>query len=385
MDNIYKISKFIQHHITGKANEEEKQHVEKWIAESERHRQMIEAFQEDAYWQKEKSEHQQIDSDKAFHRFLAMKRKQRQRKLAYWWAAAAAIVIIIGISFFTGQKDSNSIPRQQNLLSEIKPGSSKAVLVLGNGIKMALKDSTSIQFTEETANINIENGQVSYQRAKEDSIRKSIVNTVYTPQGGEYKLTLADGTKVWLNAESRINFPTVFKGREREVTVEGEVYFEVAKDSLHPFKVHTGEAVITVVGTSFNVRNYPEEAHRITLAEGKVLVEHQGQIMSINPGEQWIKDEEGVHVQQVDAHSICRWKEGAFVFKDCMLKDVFRELERWYNIHVFYGNSGVEELPFTGIFPRYGEFNKVLSIIELASCVKCKINNKTLTVYADNE
>lgn len=384
MNDIYDISRLIQRHISGATDEEERARVEAWAAESKRHRQMMESFREEKYWQREEKEHRNIDTGKAFRRFLQQQRRERRQRI-YYWTAAAAIVLIIGIVFFSWQTRGPRTAPQTAVAYDIKPGSSKAVLVLGNGIKMELKDSTSIQLSEKTAHINIEKGHVSYQQQQTDSVPgKNSMNTVYTPSGGEYKLTLADGTRVWLNANSKIYFPAIFKGEYREVTVEGEVYFEVAKDSIHPFLVHTGEAVITVIGTSFNVRHYPEEAHRITLAEGKVKIEHQDTTINIHPGQQWIQDEKGIRVQNVDAQSVCRWKDGAFVFKNSSLKNVFREIERWYNIHVFYGNSDIEERPFTGIFPRYGEIERVVEIVELATCVKCSITNKTITIYADN-
>lgn len=385
MDNIYDISQLIQRYISGQANEQERSRVDAWIAESKRHRQMMESFRQKEYWQKEEKEHRNIDTEKAFRRFIRQKQQRTRRKRIFYWTTAAAIVIAAGVGFFTWQTGNRKQQQLSSTAYSIKPGSSKAVLVLDNGIKMELKDSTSIQLSEKTAHINIDNGQVSYRQAATDSMPEKItMNTVYTPTGGEYKLTLADGTRVWLNADSKIYFPAVFKGKQREVTVEGEVYFEVAKDSLHPFLVNTGETKVIVIGTSFNIRHYPQEAHRITLEEGKVRVEHHGTTINIHPGQQWIRDERGIRVQTVDAHSVCRWKDGAFVFKDCSLKEVFQEMERWYNIHVFYVNSGIEDRRFTGIFPRYGEIDRVIQIIELATCVKCNISNKTITIYADN-
>ena len=162
--------------------------------------------------------------------------------------------------------------------------------------------------------------------------------------------------------------------------VEGEVYFEVAKDVSHPFVVTTKQAKVRVLGTSFNVRAYPDEIYRTTLLEGCVEVLYKKDVVKLQPHEQWILDGDVGRVAPVNVRMAASWKNGSFAFDDEPLLNVFQELERWYDVHVFIANEEIREMKFTGIFPRYANMDKVLNIVELATGVSCKVSNRTIVI-----
>ena len=193
-------------------------------------------------------------------------------------------------------------------------------------------------------------------------------------------ITLPDQTKVTLNRYSSLTYPDRFKEDRREVQLQGEAYFEVAKCVDRPFIVNANGMRIRVLGTSFNVRAYEGEERQTTLVEGCVEVAYGEQRVKINPGQQVALNNGHLEVRQVDIHIYSGWKSGRFVFEDHPLAEVLRELERWYDVQIVVEDERVEQLKFTSDFPRYEDIDKVLDIIELATCVKFEVRGRTITV-----
>ena len=185
-----------------------------------------------------------------------------------------------------------------------------------------------------------------------------LMNTMQVPRGGQYQLTLPDGTKVWLNAASSISYPTAFTGRERKVTIMGEAYFEVAKKPGMPFHVKIGDrAEVLVLGTSFNVNAYENEADiRATLLDGSIKIERKEKGLVLTPGQQ-AQLSAGPPataaggtirvVDHADIDKVMAWKNGYFNFDDTHFNEAMRQLERWYDIEVVYEN-GIPDIPLGG-------------------------------------
>ena len=198
-------------------------------------------------------------------------------------------------------------------------------------------------------------------------------------------MVLADGTKVWLNADSKLRFPVSFTAERREVYLEGEAYFEVAKDSEHPFIVHISRGAIEVLGTGFNVRDYREEQKTVTtLVQGKVVYRSErqpGREIMLEPGFQ-IKDEEGGSLQprKVDVILYTGWKDGKYVFENATLEEIMQVLSRWYDIAVFYKREEVKKLHFTGDLERYKTINDFLEFMEIGGNVRFSIKGKTVLI-----
>ena len=384
MEQEYKIVALIQRYVSGNATEEERNEVERWMAESEEHGVLMEKFRSDVFLQEQLAEHDIFDVEVAFKRFRKSKREKERRLLVYRVAGVAAVLLVVlGVAVYSWIRKETGPENMAQLVEVLSPGSSRATLILAGGKEVHLNDSMHLEIKEHMAMIKVKGDEVYYSEDAEyadSSDLQPSINKVVTSRGGEYKLVLSDGTKVWLNADSRFEFPSKFVGQERCVYVEGEVYFEVAKDVSHPFVVTTKQAKVRVLGTSFNVRAYPDEIYRTTLLEGCVEVLYKKDVVKLQPHEQWILDEGVGRVAPVNVRMAASWKNGSFAFDDEPLLNVFQELERWYDVHVFIANEEIREMKFTGIFPRYANMDKVLNIVELATGVSCKVSNRTIVI-----
>ncbi len=384
MEQKYKIAALIQRYVSGNATEEERNEVERWMAESEEHGVLMEKFRSDVFLQEQLAEHDIFDVEVAFKRFRKSKREKERRLLVYRVAGVAAVLLVVlGVAVYSWIRKETGPENMAQLVEVLSPGSSRATLILAGGREVHLNDSVHLEIKEQMAMIKVKGDEVYYSEDAEyadSSDLQPSINKVVTSRGGEYKLILSDGTKVWLNADSRFEFPSKFVGQERRVYVEGEVYFEVAKDVSHPFVVTTKQAKVRVLGTSFNVRAYPDEIYRTTLLEGCVEVLYKKDVVKLQPHEQWILDGDVGRVAPVNVRMAASWKNGSFAFDDEPLLNVFQELERWYDVHVFIANEEIREMKFTGIFPRYANMDKVLNIVELATGVSCKVSNRTIVI-----
>ncbi|HMH32820.1 MAG TPA: FecR domain-containing protein, partial [Puia sp.] len=182
---------------------------------------------------------------------------------------------------------------------------------------------------------------------------------------GQFQLILPDGTKVWLNAASRIKYPVAFSGNQRQVEISGEVYFEVTKDATKPFKVKTGETMVEVLGTHFNINDYPEEGDvKTTLLEGSVKVSGGGVSKQIIPGQQAVISGQGIRIiPEVDVTSIVAWKNGRTLFKDATIPQIMGMISRWYDVDVEYAGT-IPDKTLNGGIPRTATLNQLIKVLE---------------------
>lgn len=309
------------------------------------------------------------------------------------WVAAAAVLIFIsaGVYYALKSRDVSTIAKNAGSKTDtnkgVLPGGNKAVLLLDDGTAIVLDNSSngSIASQGATKVIKLNTGQLVYRSAdgKNDVV---LFNTLTTPRGGQYQVTLADGTVVWLNSGSSLRYPTVFVGAERKVEITGEAYFEVAKNPNQPFKVIINLASgdggeVEVLGTHFNVNAYNDEpAVNTTLFEGSVKVKTAAGTNFIKPGQQLqynklkqIKIDNNPDMEQVIA-----WKEGRFQFDNADINQVMRQLSRWYDIEVeFKGNITKH---FGGTIPRNVNLLKVLQLLEATGEVHFKVTDKNIYI-----
>lgn len=275
--------------------------------------------------------------------------------------------------------------RQPPVDRPILAGGPRAVLHLGNGELIHL-DTLQQTITQGEVRISkTDDRKLSYdsRQEKNEKSGKVVYNEIEIPRGGEFDLVLADGTQVWLNAESRLRYPVEFSGKERKVVLEGEAYFQVKKNPSLPFRVEIRNQVIEVLGTEFNVSGYKDEVHvYTTLVNGKVKVATTGRDMTLLPGEQCVLDTgDGSMIrQQVDVDKIISWKKGKFILEEQTLEQIMQKLARWYDITVFYQNPALKNKVFKGSVPRYAELQQVLNILEKTGEVQFHIQNRTVIV-----
>lgn len=300
--------------------------------------------------------------------------------LRRWWAAAAVLVLLgAGLYFLTRPK--SPAPMAQRPGNIIQPGREGAVLTLSDGSQVVLDSLKNGVITQQgNADVQLRNGQLLYNSRNDASSPALAYNTVATPRGRQFRVTLPDGTAVWLNAASSLRYPVAFPEGERTVTVTGEAYFEVAADARKPFTVKTDNGIaIRVLGTSFNVNAYTDEsALRATLLQGKILVKTTTANQVLQPGEQAVVNQS----IKVDAHAntsqAIAWKNGIFNFQQAPLEVVMRQIARWYDVEVVY-EKNIPAITFGGEMGRDLELKDVLQFLE-ESGVHFKLSGRKLTV-----
>lgn len=274
------------------------------------------------------------------------------------FAAAAVVLGIIatGLYFWPAANNPSAIGITKH---DVAPGSNKAVLILGDGSRVALDSTGNKILHQGSIAIHQQGGQLQYdQQGGATSVN---YNTLTTPRGGQFQIILPDGTKVWLNAASSLRYPTMFTGGERKVEITGEAYFEVAKNTAMPFRVKVSkDATVEVLGTHFNINAYPDEAAiRATLLEGKIKVMD----VVLSPGEQAQITADIKVLRSVDTSAVMAWRYGLFNFEGQNLKEVMRQLSRWYDIEVVY-EQGVPDIIFGGKMLRNINLSQLLKMLE---------------------
>lgn len=313
-----------------------------------------------------------------------------------WFRAAAAILLIITVAGYFIYRNGLSETAQVAAVpvtpapAEIVPGGNKAVLILADGSSIVL-DSASNGLLSTQGNIQVEkldNGLLAYtvngKILYEDDA--AFYNTISTPRGGQYQVTLSDGTKVWLNAASSIRFPVLFTGTERRVEVTGEAYFEVARDISKPFKVKAAQSEVEVLGTHFNINAYDDEVSiKTTLLEGKVKITVPGQAAAqparfLQPGQQSgiSKNGEISIVKNADTDEAIAWLKGRFQFENTDLRSMLRQISRWYDVDVEY--RGAVDLHFTGQLTRNENVTNVFKQLALTGEVHFRIEGRKVIV-----
>jgi len=314
------------------------------------------------------------------------------RRLWYYLSAAASVLIILGLAayFYSPQlHQPGPQPSTAQALKDIGPGGNKAILTLANGDKVVLEDARNGIISQQgNAAVNkTDSGSLFYNDVSSNAAANIVYNTLNTPYGGQYQITLQDGTKVWLNAGSSLRFPTSFPGNERNVTLTGEAYFEVAKDKARPFfvTVNAGSAApmnVRVLGTHFNINAYPDEQHNIvTLLEGSVKVDCGEANAMLAPGNAAIlnKTSGKFNIKDGDTEAATAWKNGYFLFDNEKVESIMRQISRWYDVEISY-QGDVSGKAIGGSLSRSKNVSEVLNMLELTGTVHFKTEGRRITV-----
>jgi len=323
--------------------------------------------------------YQKILNDPEFNR----DRLNKESIVIFYWkkiAVAAAVLFILGAGVFFFRQSIFS--NQTEFVNDIAPGGNNAKLILANGKTIDLKRAAQgVLVNQNGFQIKkTDNGQIIYENGNLDQHDIDTgFNSIETPRGGQYKVILPDGSKVWLNAMSRLEYPVSFSGKqERRVQLIGEAYFEISKDKKHPFKVKTLNQQVEVLGTHFNMSSYAEDQEdKTTLLEGSVKINNS---LLLEPGQQAIRRQSGHwQVQETNSQDAIAWKDGLFVFEDEKLESIMHKIARWYNVTVVFEGVTSKE-GFSGSISRYEQVSKVLRMLELTELVHFKIQGRTITV-----
>ena len=388
--NIFQLARIIAASLKGNANDEEQRTLREWLSVSTRNKKIYDGFKDGKRLEQKIVESQQINWKNDYQHFITKRqrtRKNRRMKTIIRYAAILTLPIVAAGIFLLQKNDRQTIV---SISEVIKPGEHKAVLITGGGERITLSDSTLSPIQEQNGMIvNVTNNKVSYI-LPEDSLctqGSPIFNTLQIPRGGEYFLTLADGTEVWLNAETEIRYPVQFTGDKRVVYLDGEAYFTVAPDKNKPFTVVSTHASVSVLGTQFNFRAYPDERDvQTTLVSGSVIMQSEKykQQIKLVPGEQGVLEKNSAKLmkQEVNTYLYTAWKDGRFAFRDARLEDLFNILARWYDLSVFYQSPEAKDIRFTGDLNKTDDFKSILKIIEQNERVIFTVNQRTVFIQA---
>lgn len=290
---------------------------------------------------------------------------------------AAAIILIISISYlFLNRSTYND-----HTATIIEPGRDKATLVLSSGKTIVLEDVANGKLTEElgTTIEKTEKGGINYKIEGNTDVRIAM-NLLNVPKGGQFQITLSDGTKVWLNSNSSLKYPSAFSTSERRVELTGEAYFEVSKNKQKPFIVETSLQKVEVLGTKFNINAYDDESSTQTsLAEGSVRVSCKNNTTLLKPGQQSTLTDQNIAVRSINLDQVLDWKNGDFNFSNNNLKEIMRKISRWYNIEVIF-EGPISQETYVAQISRKKRLNDVLRALQLSGSIKYNIRNNKLYI-----
>ncbi|WP_346880933.1 FecR family protein [uncultured Algibacter sp.] len=311
-------------------------------------------------------------------------RKQRVLKFSKYAAAAVVLAVISATSYFYYSANSmeNTTINASNQFIFISPGSNKAVLTLENGNQVELDEEKKFQNGYSKSN----GKSIVYNNTK---IKEATVyNYITVPRGGQFQLQLSDGTKVWMNSDSKLKYPTQFqKGEIREVElVYGEVYFDVSesyKNEGAKFKVKTGIQDVEVLGTEFNIQAYTDDDKVLTtLVEGKVKVFNAFTSRYLTPGQQSNSNikTDALSVYSVDVATQIAWRNGVFLFKRERLESIMEKLARWYQFDIVFEDEAKKQLKFSGKLKMSDNISQLLNIIEDTGGVSFQQKNNAIHI-----
>jgi len=313
-------------------------------------------------------EHRELILSRIYEQIKREEPKKIYSRIWIKMAAAAAIVLILSGGIYKIYFSAKPVETQTAGLTDIKPGGNNAVLTLSNGNKIVLNNAANGKIAMEGGSIitKTKDGNVVYTTTDQAGNMAGL-NTISTPKGGQYEVVLPDQSRIWLNAGSSITFPTNFKRGIREVSITGEVYFEITKNKNKPFRVVSNDQVTEVLGTHFNINAYSNESQiTTTLLEGAVRIKKKGQSVVLKPGQQAMvatNDQDNIHItDNPDAQDAVAWTHGKFQFENADIPTVMRQLERWYNVEVTFAGKIPDE-KFNGTLSRNIKISDALILI----------------------
>ena len=395
LEKEFNISNLIAGQLKGTLNAAQENELRKWLELSEENRTLFAELSDEDVVKEKAGQYNDANTAAMWEKTLAGLDigpvLAVPHKVIQWprFLVAASIILIIGagLYFYTNQAEKN--PGAVNYAQDIKPGKNTATLILANGKSINLSDTqsglvvaaASLKYTDGTA---VKGGDSSlYENKNGRPELSSAAQTIRTPRGGTYQVTLSDGTRVWLNAASSLTYsPGLNEHGERRVKLDGEGYFEVAKDKEHPFIVSSNKQEVKVLGTHFNINSYSDERSiKTTLLEGSVQVLSLGATVTLKPNQQAsITGSAGINVMEVNAENVIAWKNGFFMFNDEPLAAVMQKISRWYGVEVHIADQGLLRQTVYGTISRYSNVSKVLNMLEKTGEMQFEIEGNIIKV-----
>jgi transmembrane sensor len=374
-----KIEDLVQKYLNGTSTAKERELLDSWYRS-----QLADTHE----WEAESLDEVQLVKEKMFNvikEHVAPNRSHKFIPHIYRYVAAASIIMIIATSAFFFYKSSQIISSDSIALKRvvIAPGKNGAVLTLGDGEKITLDNHvlTLIDKAKMNGIYKYSDSLLEYKKLFHKAEKGLVTNTLTTPRGNKFTIVLSDGTKVFMNAGSTLQYPQIFNGSERIVKLTGEAYFEVAHNKKSPFKVQVRDQIIEDIGTSFNVNAYEDESFvSVTLIEGSVKIEKNKNQVVISPGQNALTSESNsaISVKQADLESDLAWKSDLFHFENVQLPEVLKQIARWYNLEIEY-EGNIPSKTINGEIYRNMNGTQVLTILKNLG-IKFKLDGNKLII-----
>lgn len=326
------------------------------------------------------SDYKSVDIEKDWQSVLDRRDRNpiHKRRFNRWWAVAASIVAVclIGGSLIWKERLGKSVTEQQFTV-EIQPGREVATLTLSDGSTVELGNAGMHTIVDGALELAVSGSMLDYRTVNEAEVQ---VHKLNVPLGGTYQIQLADGTKVWLNADSELEFPSAFVSDERKVKVRGEAYFEIAKDVSKPFRVDVGGTEVEALGTAFNINTHLYSGKiKTILTEGKIKVSSSGQSKVIEPGYETISGLGDIQVGKADIEEALAWKDGYFYFDSKSFKEVLEEIARWYKIDVDI-RVALSDKRYRGGIKKSESIQTVCAVLSDLTTYKVSVENRKLII-----
>lgn len=366
-------------YLLNEQTEEERKLTEAWIQEKAEHRNYFEDLRKTHILLKSAMQPDAVQGTYSqLHSHI-----QRRKTLRRFSRIAAVVTLFIGAGigmYFIDHATTPSTP----LIAEtsVQPGTSQAILRLSSGETVRI-DASSQELQEmDGTRIDVSgDGSLSYKQDRNVKAGE-LQNSLEIPRGGEFRLTLADGTEVWLNSETELQYPTTFTGDERVVSLKGEAYFKVAKNPGLPFIVRVGEMQVRVYGTEFNVSSQNEGKIETVLVNGSVSIIAKGRETQLKPDQmaELTPSTGEITVRNVNVLPYIAWKEGNFMFHNESLGTIMEKMARWYDLNVFYVNQDARDIRLSGVLERYKDANELFRHFEKISAARFEVKGNTVFI-----
>jgi len=388
-EGAYRIAYLIAGYIRGTITEPEHDELDKWVEASEDNMLLFEELTDEKNIEANLEWMDKVTTEKNLElikKKIEFTQKPYNLKIKKWFYSIAASILLL-VAAFGIYKIINSKQSKQKSLAKIdqtgiQPGGNKATLTLSNGSVIDLVNTPNGLINGDNGTIinKSKDGEILYNESGSSNSAANY-NILTTPRGGQYEVQLPDGSHVWLNAASSLKYPTEFSTSERIVELNGEGYFEIAKDKTKPFKVKLADgSEVKVLGTHFNIMAYEnEKAKEITLLEGRVEITKGNNKQSLIPGQQGrILSSKIILVDAADTNQVTGWKNGQFIFHDEDIQSIMRQVARWYDVDIKYEASNTQH--FNAAISRKEPVLKLLHILQETGQIHFKTTNKTIYV-----
>lgn len=384
------IAKLIARHLSGEATEKELSELAVWREESFEHESLFQLICNKEHIKHNMQQRQAFNTQQGWKEVeKAINHNRFKHRIGEVCKYAAILLLPIAMAtFLLYQNTPQTATTIAQSVEQIIPGGKKATLTLDNGKTINLNGTPDTKVQEEDGTtIQMDSAAINYQLPPTNiAVTKDIYNKIDIPRGGEYKLTLSDGTKVYLNSMSTLKYPVQFTQDIRQVELQGEGYFEVSKTG-RPFIVKVNDMQIEVLGTIFNISAYPNENYQTTLVNGSVRVTTtNGNNCILKPSEQACINPENniIEVHTVNTSFYTSWIHGKINFKDQRLEDIMKSLARWYDMQVIYGDEKAKDVRFGCYVDRYNEITPFVDLLEKTGKVSIKIEGKNIKISTNN-